>query len=133
RNLCRRHHRISPAHFHRKEPALLCRWFIRQLCEAPTEYPLATSNYFSQQRGNLDRHYLDEWIDLQLIADLTERVSKLVYYPCCLLLLMVLARNSWWDAWTWPPPLVIIFTVNLGVAFSSILVLQKAAQDAKKK
>lgn len=115
------------------DAARLCRRFVRALSEAPTVYPPSTRRFFSAKRGNIPEEYLDEWIDLQLIADLTEQVSRLVYYPCCLLLLMILARNSWWDAWTWPIPLVIVFSLNLLLAFSSILVLQKAAQHAKEK
>jgi hypothetical protein len=82
------------------DAAPLCRRFVRALSEAPTIYAASARRHFSAKRGNIPEEYLDERIDLQLIADLTERVSRLVYYSCGLLILMVLARNSWWDAWT---------------------------------
>ena len=49
------------------DAACLCRRFIQYLSEAPTEYTPATTDYFSRLRGDVDRRYLDEWIDLQLI------------------------------------------------------------------
>ncbi len=113
------------------DAALLCRWFIRRLSETPTEYPLASSAYFSRLRGNVDKHYLDEWIDLQLIADLTERVGKLVYYPSAIFFLLLLARNEWWDHWNWPWWLISIYALNLTLAAASVVILQNAARKAK--
>lgn len=75
--------------------------------------------------------YLDEWIDLQLIADLTEHVGRLVYYPFIVFLLLLLARNDWWDRWPWPWSLIIIFVGNLTLAASSVVILQTAARKAK--
>jgi hypothetical protein len=113
------------------DAARLCRWFIVRLGESPTEYPRATLQYFSRQRGDIDPDYLDEWIDLQLIAELTEHVGRLVYFPAWLILLLLLARNSWWDAWPWPVALIIIFLLNFALALAGVLVLQQAARAAK--
>jgi hypothetical protein len=113
------------------DAACLCRWFIQCLSEVPTEYSLATTNYFSRLRGDVDRRYLDEWIDLQLIADLTEHVDRLVYCPFIVFFLLLLARNEWWDRWPWPWPLITIFVVNLMLAAASVIILQNAARKAK--
>jgi hypothetical protein len=110
----------------------LCRWFIKHLTGAPTDYPLATTNHFSRLRGDVDRRYLDEWIDLQLIADLTERVSRLVYYPSIIFFLLLLARNEWWNRWPWPWALIIIFVSNFALAAISVILLQNAARQAKR-
>jgi hypothetical protein len=113
------------------DAARLCRWFIQCLSEAPTNYPLATTDHFSRLRGDVDRRYLDEWIDLQLIADLTERVGRLVYCPFIVFFLLLLARNEWWDRWPWPWILIIIFVFNLILAAASVIILQNAARKAK--
>ena len=113
------------------DAARLCRWFIQCLSEAPTAYPLATTDHFSRLCGDVDRHYLDEWIDLQLIADLTERVSRLVYCPFIVFFLLLLARNEWWDRWPWPWTLIAIFAFNLMLAAASVVILQNAARKAK--
>ena len=110
----------------------LCRWFIQCLSEAPTEYTPATTDHFSRLRGDVDRRYLDEWIDLQLIAELTERVGRLVYYPFIVFFLLLLARNEWWDHWSWPWPLITIFVCNFALAVISVIILQNAARRAKR-
>jgi hypothetical protein len=109
----------------------LCKWFIQNLGKAPTKYPLATTNHFSRMRGDVDRRYLDEWIDIQLIADLTAQVGRLVYYPFIVFFLLLLARNEWWERWPWPWPLITIFVLNLMLAAASVIILQNAARQAK--
>jgi len=114
------------------DKAVLCRRFIKQLSAAPTLYGPTTCRHFARQMGRIDDDYLDEWIDLQLIAELTERVGRLIYYPTILMLLLMLARNSWWDAWKWPLQLLIIYGFNFTIALASIVILQRAAKDAKR-
>jgi len=67
------------------DSARMCREFILALNEGTTNYPEATRRHFARQRGEISENCLNDWIDLQLIADLTERVGGLVYYPAVLL------------------------------------------------
>lgn len=115
------------------DAARLCREFIEKLSAGPTRYPVTTRRHFSRLKGGIDVEYLDEWIDLQLIAELTEQVGRLVYFPSCLLLLMILARNSWWDCWAWPVSLVAVFACNFVLALASVVILQTAAREAKRR
>ena len=110
----------------------LCRWFIQHLSAAPTEYPRATTDHFSRLRGDLERQYLDEWIDTQLIAELTERVGRLVYYPSIVFFLLLLSCNGWWGCWSLPWPIIIILGCPLLLAVSSVVVLQNTARKAKR-
>ena len=110
-----------------------CREFIEKLSATQTLYPDATRRYFSREKGGIDMEYLDEWIDVKLIADLTEKVGRLVYYPSGLFMLLLLARNSWWDNWSWSLPIIIIFACNFGLSLASVVILQRAAQAAKRK
>lgn len=114
------------------DKAVLCRRFIRELGAAPTLYGKTTCRHFARQMGRINDDYLDEWIDLQLIADLTEHVGRLIYYPTILVLLMLLARNSWWDAWGWSGFVLIVFGCNFILALASIVILQRAAKEAKR-
>lgn len=116
------------------DSALLCREFILALNKGTTDYPEATRRHFARQRGDIDEdflNYLNDWIDLKLIVDLTERVGKLVYYPAVLLFVLLLARNGWWDTLTWSAPLILVFTFNLLLALASVVILQRAAREAK--
>jgi len=114
------------------DAALLCRRFIQELSVGPTKYPEATYQHFSQTVGEVKQENLDEWIDLQIIAEVTERVARLVYYPCWLLFALVLARNGWWDTLSWPTALIVVFALNLILAMASAVTLQRAARKAKR-
>jgi hypothetical protein len=114
------------------DAARLCQWFIQNPCEAPTAYPPATLDHFSRLHGHVDRRYLDEWIDLKLIADLTAHVGRLVYYPFIVFFLLLLARNEWWGHWLWPGEHIAILVCNLTLAAASIIILQNAALKARK-
>jgi len=114
------------------DAACCCAWFIRRLSQAPTRYRPATLNHFTRQRAIDDPALVEEWIDLQLIADLTEPVGRLVYWPFVAVMLLVIARNPWWDHWSWHWPMLVIYALNLILAAASSIILQNAARDARK-
>ena len=111
--------------------AAISAWFIGRLSQARTRYPEATLSHFKNERAIKADSLIEEWIDLQLIADLTEPIGRVVYWPFIALLLMLVARNSWWDRWPWHWPLVLVFVLNLGLAAASYLILQRAAKHAR--
>jgi hypothetical protein len=113
------------------DTALRCRSFILKLGAAPTDYPESTRRHFARVNGNLDEAYLDEWIDIQLIAELTEYIGGMVYYPFFVFGLLLIARNESWAQWSWPVYLVSIFGFNLLLAVASVLILQLAAGQTK--
>ncbi len=116
----------------------LCRWLVEHLSQAPTRYPKSCLQFFARQCGLENPHagdlpMLAEWIDMQLIAGLTERVGRLVYYPFLIFFLLLLSRNNWWDRWVWPPGLLIIFSSNLLLSLAGMLILQRAALQARER
>lgn len=113
------------------DAARLCRWFIEHLSEAPSHYPKATREHFSSLRGGMPGHLLAEWLDLRIIAALTERVGRLIYFPFIVFFILLIARNSWWDCWPWSAALVIVFILNLVLAVGGLLILRRAAQRAR--
>jgi len=113
------------------DSARLTVWFTRRLCTGDTTYPEETLAHFARKWSIEDRSLLDEWIDLQLIADLTERAGRLIYFPFIAMLLMMLARSPWWDRWTWPWPLLVIIGLNLGFAAASSIMLRRSAKRAR--
>jgi hypothetical protein len=117
--------------FYTIDAAKLCSWFISHLSRSPTEYPASTRAAFKKVRGEIHENHLDEWIDLQLIADLTEQVGRLLYFPFIIFAILLVSRNSIWDRWPWPLGLVIIFSLNLVFAVTSVLILQHAAKKAR--
>ncbi len=115
------------------DAAGMCALFIDQLSDSRTHYHEATLKHFKEQQQIDDDSLVEGWIDLQLIADLTEAIRRLVYWPFVALLLMLLARNRWWDNFSWPWPLITSYAINMVLAAMSYLILQRAAENARKK
>jgi hypothetical protein len=68
---------------------------------------------------------------MQLIAELTGRVGKLVYFPFIVFFVLIVSRNSVFDRWSWPVSLIIIFGLNLSLCVASMLILRQAAVKAR--
>ena len=113
------------------DAAYLCRWFILRISQGPTLYSLATQQHFSRQHGQVPHDVLSEWIDVSVIASITERVGMLLYFPAVLFLLLILASHSLLYYWPWPPAFYVLATCNFGVAAASIVILQRAARRAR--
>lgn len=105
--------------------------FIEKL-SAGAEFPDATRTHYRSKRGNVPPDCLDDWIGTRLIADLIERVGKLLWFPGIVFFLLLIARLPWWDNWPWHPAHVIIMTLNFIIALASVLILQRAARAAKR-
>jgi hypothetical protein len=114
------------------DAALLCRRFINKLSGGNVVFPGTTRAHFRRQRGDVSGEWLDDWIGTHLIADLTERVGKLLWFPSIILLLLLMARLGWWDHWPWHTAHTLITILNLSLALASIVILQRAARDAKR-
>jgi hypothetical protein len=113
------------------DAARLCRWFIEHLSQAPCRFPKAAREHFSSLRGGLPGYLLEEWLTLRLIAQLTDRIGRLIYLPFILFFLLLLARNPWWDLWSWSPILMLIFAFNLLLAAGGVFILQRSALRAR--
>ena len=74
---------------------------------------------------------LAEWIDMQLIAELTRRVGQLVYFPFIVFFVLIVSRNNVFDRWSWPVSLVVIFSLNLSLCVASMVILRNAALKAR--
>ena len=55
----------------------------------------------------------------------------MVWYPAIVFLVMLVSRHNWWDNWSWPVPLLLVFVLNLSFALAGVLILQRAALRAK--
>jgi len=113
------------------DAACLCRWFIQRLTEGPTQYPEATLKHFSDLRGRIDRDALAEFIDVKIIAEITERVGAMLYFPAVILFLMILAHNNFTFVWPWRPSWVVVVVCHFAVALLSVVILQNAAKRAR--
>lgn len=113
------------------DAAFLCRWFIIRITQGPTLYSIQTRQHFARKRGDVPLHVLSEWIDVSVIAEITERVGMLIYFPSFIFLLVLLGNNSLFYYFPWPPSYYIMASCNMVLAAISIVILQRAARKAR--
>ncbi|MBH0201946.1 MAG: hypothetical protein HP496_06525 [Nitrospira sp.] len=68
---------------------------------------------------------------VDLIAQRTEVVNRLIRYPFIALLIMIAARNEYFDIWNYPLLLLLSWSVNVLLALIGALFLYQAASRAK--
>jgi hypothetical protein len=68
---------------------------------------------------------------VDLIAQRTEVVNRLIRYPFITLLIMIAARNEYFDIWNYPLLLLLSWSVNVLLALLGALFLYQAASRAK--
>ena len=51
-------------------------------------------------------------------------VARLIWYPLIVLTLIVVARSSFFDNWTWPTSLIVIFAITAAWAVGSAILLK---------
>ena len=76
---------------------------------------------------------VEHWLDVQFIAQLTESVGKLIYYPFIITGIMIAARWRYFDNWDWPVPLITVYMMCSVYMISCAVRLQLAAKEARRK
>jgi len=74
---------------------------------------------------------LSRYRDIFFVAQRTEAVAPLIWYPLIVLTAMFVARSSFFDNWTWPVSLILIFTLNAIWAIGSAGFLRRAAEQLR--
>lgn len=66
-----------------------------------------------------------------LVADRTNEVDKLIYYPLIIIILMLLARNNFFDNWGFPQAIGILVCINISMLIGAGLKLRNEARKVK--
>lgn len=85
----------------------------------------------SNRTPPLEPEEISRYHDIVFVAERTEVVARLIWYPLIVLSLMVLARSSLFDNWSWPPGLIMIFGVNAMWAIGSAIYLRRTAEQLR--
>ena len=80
----------------------------------------------------LTREDLARYHDVAFIAGRTEGVAPLIWYPLIVLAVMVVARSSFFDNWSWPVSIILVFSLNALWAFGSAAFLRRSAEQLRK-
>jgi hypothetical protein len=78
------------------------------------------------------KHYLEEWLGIELIGRRTRVIGNLIYFPFVVMFLLAIARHGYFDNWDLPTALVIVFTANAILIVIAALLLRRAAAMAKR-
>lgn len=68
---------------------------------------------------------------IDLVAQRTEVVNRLIRYPFIALLVMVAARNDYFDSWNYPLILIVAWSLNVVLALIGAFLLYQTASKAK--
>ncbi len=108
----------------------LQRDFIRLFSRYRTEWP-AKSRERSRRKNLLSPNALAHLLDIRLIGMRSEPVSKLIYYPFITSALLVGSMSSYFDDWSLPVGIIVLYSVNFACALYCALTLARAADDAR--
>ena len=85
----------------------------------------------SHRHPPLTEKELSAYNEIFFVAQRTQAVAPLIWYPLLVLTLMVVARSSFFDNWTWPASLILIFAITGAWALGSAILLRRAAEQLR--
>ena len=103
------------------------RVLLTHLGEGQTKWPERVTKVFKEKRKMSPEH-LNGYLDVLFTAKHTREVYQLAFYPMLVLLLLIVSRVDLFDYWTWPPALILVFTLNGLMMLGCALMLRREAQ-----
>ena len=85
----------------------------------------------SHRKPPLTEKELSAYNEIFFVAQRTQVVAPLIWYPLLVLTLIILARASLFDNWTWPPALVFIYAITGAWALGSAILLRRGAEQLR--
>jgi hypothetical protein len=112
--------------------------FVWRLSHSQTTWPGQVRLKFANKLNLYDRlnvgenKILDDWIDLQFIAERTKCINSLVWYPFAILSLMIVSRSALFANFPLSPPIAIAQGAGLFLIFACAFTLNWFAEDQRK-
>jgi hypothetical protein len=85
----------------------------------------------SYRQPPLTEKELSAYNEIFFVAQRTQVVAPLIWYPLVVLTLMIVARLSFFDNWTWPASLVLIYAIIAAWVLGSAILLRRAAEQLR--
>jgi len=85
----------------------------------------------SHRQPPLTEKELSAYNEIFFVAQRTQVVAPLIWYPLVVLTLMIVARLSLFDNWTWPASLVLIYAIIAAWVLGSAILLRRAAEQLR--
>ena len=104
--------------------------FIRMFAREVTRWSREVVEQ-SHRKPPLTEKELSAYHEIFFVAQRTQVVAPLIWYPLLVLTLLVVARSSFFDNWTWPASLVLIAAITAAWALGSAILLRRAAEQLR--
>jgi hypothetical protein len=104
--------------------------FIRMFAREVTKWGRGVVDR-SHRSPPLTEEELSAYHEIFFVAERTQVIAPLIWYPLLVLTLLVIARSSWFDNWTWPPGLILIIAITASWALGSAMLLRRAAEHLR--
>ena len=104
--------------------------FIRMFAREVTKWSREVVEQ-SHRKPPLSEKELSAYHEIFFVAQRTQVVAPLIWYPLLVLTLLVVARSSFFDNWTWPASLVLILAITAAWALGSAILLRRAAEQLR--
>src|SRR2546430_7800165 len=85
----------------------------------------------SHRKPPLTEKELSVYHEIFFVAQRTQVVAPLIWYPLIVLTVMIGARLSFFDNWTWPASLVLIAAITAAWVLGSAFLLRRAAEQLR--
>jgi len=85
----------------------------------------------SHRHPPLTEKELSAYHEIFFVAQRTQVVAPLIWYPLLVLTLLIVARSSFFDNWTWPVSLLLISAITAAWALGSAILLRRAAEQLR--
>jgi len=80
---------------------------------------------------NISEPYAIHWVKLQIVAQRTEEVGKLIFYPFIIIILILFSRINYFDDWGFPQSLAIITSSLIAIALYTGIKLRRVAEKVR--
>ena len=80
---------------------------------------------------NIPESYAIHWVKLQIVAQRTEEVGKLIFYPFIIIILILFSRINYFDDWGFPQSLAIITSSLIATALYTAIKLRRVAEKVR--
>jgi hypothetical protein len=104
--------------------------FIRMFAREVTKWKSGVVRA-SHRNPPLSDEELSAYHEIFFVAERTQVVARLIWYPLVALSLLFVARCSFFDNWSWPISLVVIFVINAAWPIGSAVLLRRAAEQLR--
>jgi hypothetical protein len=105
-------------------------WLISRISEKKTAWPEGPTRCFGRAL-NIDPRYVNDCIDIRVIAEYSEVVGRLIYHPFLVFIVVLISRSRCFDNWDMPLGLVIVILLGMAYAVYCAVILRRSAEKAR--